>query len=101
MYIREHQVAERVIHEAMLRKAAQAPKALRGNSHPKMAAAIPGPSVPGMQMALVCNLQKSGGNGEGEATPDGSQPNRGKRISHGMTWMKGLTLASVQTPASM
>jgi len=74
VYIRDHQVAERVIHEAMLRQAAQAPKAFRGNSHPKRAASIPGPSVPGMQMALVFNFQESGGNGEGQATPDGSQP---------------------------
>ncbi len=99
MYIRDHQVAERVIHEAMLRKAAQSPKAFRGNSHAKMPASIPGPSVPGMQMALVFNLQESRGNGESKAISDGSQPSRGKLISHGMTWIKGLTLASVQTPA--
>jgi len=99
--IRDHQITERGIHEAVLRQAAQPPKALRGNSHAKMAAPILSPGVPGMQMAFVVDLQESGCKSDGQATPDGSQPSHGKLAGHGMTWMKGLTLASVQTPACM
>jgi hypothetical protein len=66
----------------------------------EMPAAIPGASVPGVQVALVRDLKDVRLKGRLQPAPDRCHPVFRSACRHGMTCTKGFTLTEAQTPAA-
>lgn len=100
MNIGGQQVAQRVVDEPVPGHGAQPLEAGRGDPDVKVAAAIPGPGMPGMEVAFVGNFQKWWIQCLAQATLDHRDAvNRGMD-RQGNTWMNGFTRTSAQTPDS-
>ncbi len=66
----------------------------------EMPAAIPGASVPGVQVALVRDFEHVRFKGGLQPAPDCGHPIFRSACRHGMTCTKGFTLTEAQTPAA-
>lgn len=93
------QLAKRYVDQAVPLYGRQAVETGGSNPDVEVAAAVAGARVAGVQVALVFDLQDVRVQGRAQPVPDGSDPVYSRPGGHGMTWMKGLTVTSVQAPA--
>jgi hypothetical protein len=96
--VRDHQVPERVIHQAVLGETAQTVEAGGADSNVKVAPSISRTSVAGMEVALVGHFQQLGFKYGCQAFADRHDPLARRAVCHGMTCTNGFTPTSTQAP---
>lgn len=94
------QAAECVVYQAVPSHGAQALEAGRRDADVEVAAAIPGPDMPGVQMALISHFQHLGIQCRAEATLDHGDSVSRRPGRQGSTWTNGFTWTATHTPDS-
>lgn len=84
MNVALHQRAEGIIHHAVATHRRLAAEPLGDDRDPEMASAFPGASVPGVQVALVNNIEPQRIQGC-QSLPDGLDPVHGRTRLNGRT----------------
>jgi len=98
--VRQQQVSEGVIYEAVLGESAKALETGGGDSNVKMPPSIASASVTGVEVALVSDFQYPRMERRRQAFPDRRRPLGGGMTSQGKTCTNGFTLISIQAPAA-
>ena len=83
--VRIHEVSERVVHQAVLGKTAEATEAGGGDTHVEVAPSVPRTGMAGVKMTLVDYFQQPGIQRCRQAFPDRSDPRTRCVAGHGKT----------------
>lgn len=99
MNVGRQEVAQSLVNQAVAGNGSEAVKAISGNPDVEVPPSVTGACVPGMQVAFVGDLENPGLQRLAKAVSDYRDPVNAASARQGITWIKGFTWTSTQTPA--